>query len=193
MPRRLCSTCQRPDARCYCAYIRPITNRTQVVVLQHPDESGHPKNTGELLVKCLSSATLLVGETLDNALIEQFASHNAALLYPDQPEDTLAAAAPIADPKAINHLIVLDATWRKSRKMLHLNPWLNSLPRVTLNTIPTSRYRIRSAAKQDQLSTFEASCYALQQLEANPTLCEQALSAFDSYMNHLVSFDPNRP
>jgi len=190
MSRALCPNCQRPKARCFCAYIRPIANRTPILLLQHPDESGHPKNTGELLQQCLTSGTLAVGETIADALNPQLDPRDTALLYPCTPEEL--SAAPVTEPKHIKRLIVLDATWRKSRKMLHLNPRLNALPRFTLDAIPASRYRIRTAANNDQLSTFEASCYALQQLEANPALCKQALSAFDDYMHHLVSFDPNR-
>ncbi|BFM20823.1 tRNA-uridine aminocarboxypropyltransferase [Gilvimarinus japonicus] len=191
MARALCPNCKRPKARCFCRYIRPIANHTQIILLQHPDESGHPKNTGELLHQCLASSELIVAECIDNTTDLS----DTALLYPEQPTSNRLTTQPPVSPKQNHHikrLIVIDATWRKSRKMLHLNPWLGTLARLQLDTIPASRYRIRTAADHDQLSTFEASCYALQQLEASPALCEQALRAFDDYINHLVSFDPNR-
>lgn len=186
MARLMCDCCQRPEARCCCAYVRPIHNRIHVVILQHPDEAGHAKNTGEFLHRCLANSELSITET--NAW--PIDPSDTALLYPAAKSAATATAPPLPSP--LKRLLVLDATWRKSRKMLHLNPSLHSLPRVALNEIPASRYRIRSAANTDQLSTFEASCYALQQLEHNSALCQPALAAFDEYINHLVSFDPNR-
>jgi DTW domain-containing protein YfiP len=169
--------------------VRPIANRTSVWLLQHPDETGHPKNTGELLNHSLNASRLYTVEQAAPAELAGLELSHAALLYPP------AAGVPACsacEQNAIKHLVVIDATWRKSRKMLHLNPWLAALPRFSLAAPPPGRYRIRSAARQDQLSTFEASCYALQQIEGDPTLGEQALAAFDDYINHLVSFDPNR-
>lgn len=189
MSRPLCSHCQRPAPRCFCAFVRPIANRTTVWLLQHPDESAHPKNTGELLHRSLNSSRLHIAEQPAPAELAGLELPHAALLYPasaDVPGRSACEQGPI------KHLVVIDATWRKSRKMLHLNPWLAALPRCRLATPAPGRYRIRSAARQDQLSTFEASCYALQQIEGDPTLGEHALDAFDDYMNHLVSFDPNR-
>ena len=63
-------------------------------------------------------------------------------------------------------LVVLDGTWRKSRKMLYLNPLLQALPRLPLVDLPASQYRIRKAQQAHQLSSFEASVAALAQLHA---------------------------
>ncbi len=57
-------------------------------------------------------------------------------------------------------LVVLDGTWRKSRKMLYLNPLLQALPRLPLVDLPALQYRIRKAQQAHQLSSFEASVAA---------------------------------
>src|SRR5690606_35362641 len=62
LPRPRCEHCQRPASHCLCAYISRIPNRTQVLVLQHPDEANHPLNTARLAVMGLLNAQLLVGE-----------------------------------------------------------------------------------------------------------------------------------
>ena len=191
MSRRLCPSCQRPESRCFCGYVCPIANQIEVLLLQHPDEHQHPKNTGELLARNLRSCRLHIAETLDSATAQTLLTPNTALLYPSLPKAATAETKQ-AVPERVERLVVLDATWRKSRKMLFLNPALAALPRVSLTETPNSLYRIRSAAKRNQLSTFEASCYALQQLEGDATLCQPALAAFTDYMNHLASFDPNR-
>jgi DTW domain-containing protein len=111
------------------------------------------------------------------------------LLYPDSPQDAaLGMPAPPAlaperlrDPSQLR-LVVLDGTWRKSRKMLYLNPLLQRLPRLVLRDMPASRYRIRKAHQPDQLSTLEATCAALAQLESKPELFASLLTAFDGFV-----------
>ena len=62
-------------------------------------------------------------------------------------------------------LVLLDGTWRKSRKMLWANPLLQALPRLALHHVPASRYAIRKAHAPHQLSTLEATQQALRHLE----------------------------
>ncbi|WP_157960378.1 tRNA-uridine aminocarboxypropyltransferase [Marinimicrobium alkaliphilum] len=85
-------------------------------------------------------------------------------------------------------LVVLDATWRKSRKLLHLNPALGRLPRLSLEHTPPSRYRIRKAHQPNQLSTLEASCYALSLLEQGAVDYTPLLDRFEDYMARLAGF-----
>lgn len=186
--RSLCPHCLKPQARCLCDYIVPTANTIFSLILQHPNEAGHPKNTGELLHRSLRNSELQVGENFTPASLDAYLD-NAILLYPSETEEDLEKQTPPEEP---NTLIILDATWRKSRKMLHLNPQLARLPRVSLTDEKESAYRIRSAKHQHQLSTLEASCYALQQLEQNPDRYQPLLDAFAQYMDKLVSFDPNR-
>src|SRR5690606_4238977 len=114
---------------------------------------------------CLQHCNTWVAETLDEKQCRQLALlDNPCLLYPDHP--ALPAVSPPAE--APGCLLVLDATWRKSLKMLYLNPTLASLPRFSLRVREPSRYHIRTHHKPHQLSTFEASCYALAQLEEAP-------------------------
>jgi DTW domain-containing protein YfiP len=79
-------------------------------------------------------------------------------------------------------LIVLDATWRKSRKILHRNPLLHRLPRLSLQGLPASSYRIRKAHSPEQLSTLEATCAALAQLDGNREKYQPLLAAFDGFV-----------
>ena len=67
----------------------------------------------------------------------------------------------------IGQLVVLDATWRKSLKLLLSHPLLLALPRLALGEPGESRYRaLRRAAGPQQRSTLEACCLALAALEA---------------------------
>lgn len=114
------------------------------------------------------------------------------LLYPDTSEDGRIEKSPAFIPPSTDatiqlRLIVLDGTWRKSREMLYLNRLLQQLPRLPLSDLPASHYRIRKAHKPDQLSTFEASCYALIQLEKNSEKYQPLLQAFDSFVEQMAS------
>ena len=90
-------------------------------------------------------------------------------------------------------LVVLDGTWRKSRKMLHLNPLLQQLPRLALAQLPASRYRIRKARQLHQLSTLEACCAALAQLQNDAEPFEPLLAAFDGWVAQLLQARPPLP
>jgi DTW domain-containing protein YfiP len=102
------------------------------------------------------------------------------LLYPETPGFVPPVLAP-APPERLR-LVVLDATWRKSRKMLHVNPELQRLPRLALHDVPASAYRIRKAHAPHQLSTLEAAAVALAQLEGDAGQYRPLLQAFDGFV-----------
>lgn len=114
---------------------------------------------------------------------------HAVLLYPDTPQDA-APGMPVPAPLAPDwlrapsqlRLIVLDGTWRKSRKMLYLNPLLQRLPRLPLRDMPASHYLIRKAHRPDHLSTLGATCAALTQLEGSVEQFQPLLTAFDGFV-----------
>ena len=119
------------------------------------------------------------------------------LLYPPT---ELPGHAPAASPAPLQmkdpaqvRLVVIDATWRKSRKMLHLNPALQLLPRLALEAVPSSRYLIRKAHKPGQLSTLEATCAALAQLGGDAAAFEALLAAFDGFVAQQAQFSHPQP
>lgn len=197
-----CTRCLRPQSACICRWITPTNNAVEVVVLQHPLEVSNPKGSARLLCLSLAHSKLAVGEKfsetdLQSLLTEPLLSQKAVpslpkraiLLYPDTPADpTLPVAVPpplvpvyLSDPDRLR-LIVLDGTWRKSRKMLYLNPLLQRLPRLALSDTGGSNYRIRKAHKPDQLSTLEATCAALTQINGGAEPLQPLLAAFDGFV-----------
>ncbi len=72
-----------------------------------------------------------------------------------------------------------DGTWRKARKLLHLNPLLAALPEGDVGRGRVSRYRLRKAPGPGALSTVEAIVQALQVLEA-PASFEKLLRPFEA-------------
>jgi DTW domain-containing protein YfiP len=188
-PRPLCSACQRPLRGCICRWVTPTDNLTDVLLLQHPLETGNAKNSLRLLQLSLARRRLMVGEAFVPDDLERMlcgtgpsaAGATPLLLYPQTP-GIPAAPAPEIDPARPLRLVVLDATWRKSRKMLALNPLLQRLPRLALDAPPPSRYLIRKAHRADQVSTLEAVCHALSRLEGDSDRYLPLLAAFDGFV-----------
>ena len=179
MSRAQCSRCMRPQTHCLCALIPQLDSRTRVLLLQHPSEVSHALNTARLVALGLTHAQLRVGEVFDDLdqLINQ-PGYQARLLFPGEDAQVLTAYE-LADKSLPLLLVVPDGTWRKVRKLLHLNPLLAQLPRVTLPQGAVSRYRLRKAPGPGALSTLEAIVQALEILEA-PTSFAPLLRPFEA-------------
>lgn len=173
MPRPQCPRCTRPTERCLCALIPCLASRTRVLILQHPSEVRHALNTARLAALGLSNAQLLVGEVFASlaALLQQ-PGYRACLLFPGEQAQPLMQFAEQHNELPLL-LVVPDGTWRKARKILHLNPLLAALPRVVLPQGLQSRYRLRKAPMPGALSTIEAIVAALNSVE--PSACFDAL------------------
>ncbi|HWX02079.1 tRNA-uridine aminocarboxypropyltransferase [Collimonas sp.] len=195
--RLICPRCLRPQRTCICGWITPTAHAVQLLILQHPLEVGQAKGSAVLLQLSLPGARLEVGEAFAEpalqTLLQPPPGGRTLLLYPDMPEERSLplAAPPPLDPARLPAaekllLVVLDGTWRKSRKMLYLNPLLQQLPRLALQNLPASmpasRYLIRKAHRPGQLSTLEAACHALMQLEHNEERYLPLLTAFDGFV-----------
>ncbi|MGG2397413.1 tRNA-uridine aminocarboxypropyltransferase [Pseudomonas sp. SH1-B] len=184
MPRPTCSRCQRPLSHCLCPLIPDLDSRTRVLILQHPSEVGHALNTARLAALGLHNADLHVGEVFDDlpALLAQ-PGYRACLLFPGEDAVALTSYGPSDEPLL---LVVPDGTWRKARKLLHLNPLLAALPRVSLSTVAVSRYRLRKAPGEGALSTIEAIVAALDALEA-PQRFDALLKPFDALIEGQIA------
>jgi DTW domain-containing protein YfiP len=77
--------------------------------------------------------------------------------------------------------------------MLYLNPLLQGLPRLALQGMPASHYRIRKAHAPDQLSTLEAAAYALMRLDGGEARFAPLIAAFDGFVAQQAAFVPARP
>ncbi len=164
VPKR-CEGCQRPVSRCLCSAIPRLHSTTRIVIIQHPSERHHALNTARFLAAGLINAELHIVERIapDSALYCQLAdpARRTEVLFPGPAASRL---APATDPRA-HQLVLLDGTWRKARKLLHLNPILAALPQVALAPGLASRYRLRKAPAPGALSTIEAGVAALEMLE----------------------------
>lgn len=167
-----CNHCHRPQSRCLCRLITPINNPFHVFILQHSKERHHPKGTAQLAHLCLAESTLICDKNFETALNTILSKCDPVLLYPEQTEQQspLNLSPKTFIPQKTSSkakkpaLIVLDGTWKKANKIYHTHPMLHGLPRCHLDRY-INQYTHRKSPSDQHLSTLEAICYGLQQLE----------------------------
>lgn len=192
--RSYCHACGRLQSLCLCAHISAIDNAVSVLILQHPNESGHPKNTAQLTHACLLNSRLEVGEQFDEPTLQSWLSPQSWLLYPSTDDFSGSLVSSLTEANRLSNsastslqVVVLDGTWKKTRKMLYLNPVLANLPRVSFAGAFASGYRIRKQKSQG-LSTLEAIQLALRDYENAPNKYVPLQKVFDALMTQHEAF-----
>jgi len=178
--RTRCDGCRFLTEQCVCQWIPRLTTQLNVLILQDPKEAKHAKNTVSLL--CLGLASVeCVSITSQRELADKLLQKDPAkwrLLFPC---DSAVALESIDAKTASNieGLILLDATWRKAKKMYFTEPMLQKFEAVCFLQPPLGGYQIRKSPSDLSLSTLEACAYAIEQVtgETMQPLREFMLSA----------------
>ena len=196
MPRSLCPKCDYPVITCLCetlATLPKLTTKVTLHVMQHPTEVTNKKNTIKLAQLVLDKLQLYIGESSDDFVdlraqvdtstepfIVLFPS-DKALSWPQFNQQM-----PELTPERLN-LILVDGTWRKAKKILLSNPWLQDLGHLTLAMTEQSQYGIRKTNVEGGLSSIEAIAYGLEQIEGtDPSSLLKLLSAFkNAFTKHM--------
>ncbi len=164
MPRKTCPICLYPINTCVCRAVKQLNPKTSLYVMQHPSEIKAAKNTIRLAKLCIPELHIYTGEQpADFKDLIDLPPADTFLLYPDenaQPIETLSTER----TKPVN-LIILDGTWKKTYKLLMLNPWLKKFRTLSFNNLPENQYVIRKAKRSDSLSSLEAIAYSLEVIE----------------------------
>lgn len=85
----------------------------------------------------------------------------------------------------VKHLIVLDGTWAKAKRMYNENPWLKLLPHLKLEVEKMSLYsEVRQQPKAGYLSTIESIVYSLKAVGDDPEGLDDLLDVFESMVGH---------
>ena len=186
MSRAQCPRCERPLAHCLCALIPRLPSRTRVLILQHPQEARHALNTARLAALGLPNSQLLCAEQfVDLQELLGDPQWHSCLLFPGEQAEAVAKFASNHPGRPLQ-LVVPDGTWRKVRRLLHLNPLLLDLPRVTLTELAPSRYRLRKTSVPGALSTIEAITQALEEVEGKGRF-SQLLKPFDALIEGQIT------
>jgi DTW domain-containing protein YfiP len=173
--RQICVRCNYPQNTCLCAWVNPITSPLNIIILQHPKETKHAKNTVKLLSLGLKKITVLIGEKPEDwaELAQKVTTkqQNYCLFYPHEQSismESLSASQQILGQQAteffpINqNIIFIDASWRKALKIWHLNPWLQQCAGWHFDNPPDNQYYIRRTTQKSSLSTLESVAHVLE-------------------------------
>ncbi|BBN60130.1 DTW domain-containing protein [Hydrogenovibrio marinus] len=170
MARVYCTKCHRLENLCLCSALPELDNQVELAFLQHPLEQNQVKGTAWLTHASLSQSHFLVGEQFSSdELSNLIHNKHTFLLYPASEEESVTtySAEQVREqfPLKDCRVLILDGTWKKTRKMLYLNPELAALPRIMLQPQQPSEYSIRKQKNAQTLSTLEAVMALLSELE----------------------------
>jgi DTW domain-containing protein YfiP len=187
--RPACQTCQRALSVCLCPHIQHVDNRWPIRILQHANETRHAIGTAKIAQLSLKNCETYLYQPIDpGSTFEQWLKkENPVLIYPGEHAEGLDALNN-QNPRT---LLLLDASWRKSRRMLHESPQLEQLQRVCIQPSKPSSYTIRKVPSTTSLSTLEAIVEILSELENDQNKYQPLLNTMDWMINKQIEhIDP---
>jgi DTW domain-containing protein YfiP len=187
--KQWCKQCR--GFRCICQLTTTTSSALQWIILQHPTEAKHAKNTGRLLALSLGVTPYIGEEFNDNATLQQMIRDDIpqALLFVEHPlisNPTLDLSDDTA--ATLQRIWVVDATWRKALKMILANPFLQRLPIITVNS--TTQWSVRSAPSEQHLATIEAAAALCQQF-GEPAVAQTLSQNFLRWQDEISRFRPD--
>lgn len=212
---RYCPHCKKAKQACICSKIQPIRCKTELILLQHPNEAKHPKGSAIILPLSLNQGERtrvhhLIGEDfsahvqLQQLLDESDVKH--CILYPSPESQSLSDWLIQLPPHHVLHpqeniglqslietkirLILIDATWKKAYKIWQLSKNLHELDCVHLPKSIHGQYEIRKSPSPQHLSTLEAGFYSLMMIEPETDFAPLK-QVFDFMIARQQSFRPS--
>lgn len=165
-----------------------MENRYPIHIIQHRTEAGHALGTARIAELGLTRCDLSLYQP---TALPPATNGSLLLVYPGDDSlpltrQSIASACNTNDVDSADFtLLFLDASWRKSRRMLHESPELARLPRFHLLPAP-SRYRIRREPHERAVSTLEAIVHALETLEAAPGRYDPLRKVMDDLIDEQI-------
>jgi DTW domain-containing protein YfiP len=178
-----CQRCLLLQAFCLCAAIGQAQPcRPEILIVRHHWEARKSTGTARLAGLALSNLRIVdvAAENPEPVRAELRQLQGAWLLYPGRESNKRLATPP-------QTLVVLDGTWRQTRKMLRRLPELSLLPRFSLDAEPTgTRQRLRKPPRPAARSTLESIADALSVLDS-PAVAERLLELHACFVQHTLA------
>ena len=156
--RARCPRCWVRREHCLCGDLRCFDTQTELIVVRHDDEIRKATATARIAALALPRLTLVgYGDQphlVDAMLPPLVAGEGTYLVYPAEPRSEWPATPP-------RRLVFLDATWRRTRRMVRRLTSLAPLPRLWLPAKAEPVLRLRQSALPEGRSTLEAIADAL--------------------------------
>lgn len=185
--RARCKQCNKASIACICSAICELDNQHFLHILQDPSEQKKAIGTARILALSLSNVKLSVGTVFSASA---FDLQNTFLVFPSETANTVHHLQTIHKINTQTQFILLDGSWKKAYKILMSNPFLQALPKVSLNIDNKSNYRLRKSPRKGGLSTVEAGYYLLSELEGDMKKFSPLLTVFDQMINFQISSMP---
>lgn len=198
--RKVCDNCRYPLQTCVCSALTRVDNKTNIIIVQDKNEVTNAKNTARLLLLSLSNISIIKSDDIESMRkLETACSADAAkfaLLFPSTQSAAFETYFPSnsetqqngkqekgqATTSAIKHLLFIDGTWRKAKRLYLSNEWLQGIPNFHFDTPLRGQYRIRKTSIDKGLSTLEAVAYALTKTDgSNPQALYDLFEAMQSH------------
>ncbi|MCK6547610.1 DTW domain-containing protein [Myxococcota bacterium] len=184
-----CYRCHKALVVCVCSDVPKVSNKTEIVILQHPREQFHAIGTVRFAKLGLERVRVVVHHPRegapDPAKILGPEPGRIGLLYPS---DDARVLSDVPSSERPEKLLVLDGTWSQAKTLHHVSPWLTELPRYVLAPKQRGQYRIRAEPDDRSLSTIEAIVQALEVLEPDTPGLDELMGAFTRMIDRQIEY-----
>ena len=166
-----CFKCFKPTTACLCKYSKELDTGIKFVFLMHPKEFKKQRTgTGYLSHNCLINSEIIVGlDFAENKRLNELLNdpqYFPVMMYPGE-EAWTAKREGFKETLGNKTLLVLilDATWFCSRKMIEHNPFLLELPRISFYGDYRSIFTFKREPRPEYISTIECCYYLIKELQ----------------------------
>lgn len=177
-----CPECRRDRKNCICGKVTAFSNRTRVIILQHPQEQFKISNSAALAHLMLRNSTLLTGLSWksfkaiagESELPSQWGIlHLKGGHSGEKPVEIFERnGSLVKDSFQLQGIIVIDGSWKQAKALWWRNSWLLKLHRIALNPDFQS---VRNQSKEEGLSTIEAIAFALKNFGEKSVMVESLI------------------
>ncbi len=173
-----CHRCHLAQFACICPWLATAKTDLEFIIVMHRKEVFKTTNSGRLLGDVFSDHVhyFLWDRTEPSlALLSALNNNkrNVCVLFPESeeseesqkdPETKTSSTIPTdSSSNKPTTIVLLDGTWKQASRMIRLSPWLQNLPRVSINPETHTQTYIRKTRDAEQLSTAQAAACILEQ------------------------------
>ncbi len=127
-----CPGCGLKPAGCICASLPRLHSRVRFVLIRHHKEGWKTSNSGRVVSLCLPETRVYDWRGRGGPWSAPELPPESWLIFPGD------AARPAGALRNVRHpvVVLIDGTWKQSRKMCRQVPGLSALPRLSLHARP---------------------------------------------------------
>ena len=156
-----------------CKYTKEIDTGIKFVFLMHPKEAKRQRTgTVNLAHISLKDSEIIVGLNFaENTRLNQLLNdpkYYPVMMYPGEEACTARKEGlkEVLEGKTLL-VLILDATWFCSRKMIEHNPFLLELPRISFYGDYRSIFTFKHEPRPEYISTIESCYYFIKEMQEN--------------------------